>query len=133
LVRAFDQTPAAPSSEPTEGQSYSDPIEEATYQRLYEYNLGLTSDKARSSARLAPNLGSPLEALEAVGKMDPGQLQATLTAAFAAAQVPNVRKKSAVVPASVPGERQPSRTLRYMFWIVIALSAGAIIASLAIK
>jgi hypothetical protein len=33
----------------------------------------------------------------------------------------------------VAGEGQPSRKLRYMFWIVIAVSAGAILASLAIK
>jgi len=115
-------------SAPTEGPPYSDSTEEATYQKLYEYNLGLTGDKGRASGGQAPNLGSPLEALAAVGKMDPVQLQAILTAGFAAAQ-----KKPVTVTASVAGERPPSRKLRYMFWIVIALSAGAIIASLAIK
>jgi hypothetical protein len=75
-----------------------------------------------------PNLASPLEALEAVGTMDPAQLRAILTAGFAAAQ-----KKSAAVHESIASERQPSKKLHYLFWLVIALSAGAIIAALAIR
>jgi heat shock protein HtpX len=130
---APDLPAGGPSSASTEGQTYTDPNEEATYQKLYEYNLGRTGNKARLAGGHAPNLGSPLEALAAVGKMDPTQLQATLTAAFAAAQKKNVREESVGVAASAAGEGQPSRKLRYMFWIVIALSAGAILASLAIK
>jgi hypothetical protein len=112
--------PAQPS-EPE--QSYTDPSEQATYQKLYEYNLGLTGDKARSSAGQALNLASPLEALRT---MDPAQLQAILASGFAAAQ-------KNVVPESIAGERQPSKKLHYLFWLVIALSAGAVIASLTMK
>jgi heat shock protein HtpX len=125
---APDLPAGGPSSGPTEGKTYNDPTEESAYQKLYEYNLGITGDKARVSAGQPLDPGSPLEALAAVGKMDPARLQAILTAGFAASQ-----KKPAAVPSSVAGERQASRTLRYMFWIVIALSAGAILASLAIK
>jgi hypothetical protein len=129
VLRAFGENspasglvPAQPS-EPE--QTYTDPSEQATYQKLYEYNLGLTGDKARSSAGQAPNLASPLEALRT---MDPAQLQAILASGFAAAQ-----KKSAAVPESIAGERQASKKPYYLVWLLTAVSAGAIIASLAIR
>jgi hypothetical protein len=67
VLRAFgENSPASglvPAQPSEPDQTYTDPSEQATYQELYEYNLGLTSDKARSSAGQAPNLASPLEAL----------------------------------------------------------------------
>ena len=57
LLRQFGVSPEAGGSSPapTEGKTYSDATEESTYQKLYEYNLGLTGDTARSSAAPAPN------------------------------------------------------------------------------
>ncbi len=129
VLRAFGENSPASGlvpAQPSEPERTStDPSEQATYQKLYEYNLGLTGDKARASAGQAPNLASPLEALRT---MDPAQLQAILASGFAAAQ-----KKSAAVPESIASERPPSKKLHYLFWLVIALSAGAIIASLTMK
>jgi heat shock protein HtpX len=127
LIRGFAQKSAMSGSlpAPTEGQTYSDATEEAAYKKLYEYNLGLTGDKVRSQAGQGFNLESPLEALKT---MDPAQLQAILAAGFAAAQ-----KKPATVRESAAGEPHSAKKSHYWFWLVMALSAGAIVASFAIR
>jgi hypothetical protein len=144
VLRAFGENspagelvPAQPSevsAQPSEqDQTYADPSEQATYQKLYEYNLGLTGDKARSHAGPASTSESPLEALNALRTMDPAQLQGMLAAGFAAAQNASQHQKPAAAPASVLGEPRPARKAHFWFWLVIALSAGSIIASFAIK
>jgi hypothetical protein len=45
----------------------------------------------------------------------------------------SAHKKSAAAPASTPGEHPPAKKPHILFWLVMALSAGAIVASLAIK
>ena len=131
VLRAFGENLRAGGLDPEQPsepeQTYTDPSEQATYQKLYEYNLGLTGDE-RASAGQVGKLTSPPEALEAVRRMEPAQMQAILTAGFAASQ-----KKSAAVPERIASERQPSKKLQYLFWLVIALSAGAIIASVTMK
>jgi hypothetical protein len=110
-----------PAGDPT----YANPSDQAAYQKLYEYNLGL--DK---SADHPLGSRSPFEPgfRGQSPTIDPAQLRAALALGMA-----SMHKKSAAAPASIPGERPPSRKLRYLFWLVIALSAGAIIASFAIR
>jgi hypothetical protein len=43
------------------------------------------------------------------------------------------RKAAAAALKSVPGQQTPPKKFHYLFWLVIALSAGAIVASFAIK
>jgi hypothetical protein len=124
LLRAL--IPAQPSEQE---QTYTDPSEQAEYQKLYEYNMGLTRDKAGLSAGRAPNLESPLAALESLKQMDPAQLQAILAAGMAA----SARKKPTATSESVDGEPRPAKKPHYLFWFVIILSAAAIIAAQAIK
>jgi hypothetical protein len=106
-----------------QGKGCADPSE-AEYQKLYEYNLGLTEDRAKVEAERSPD--SPLQALvrgQSV-KIDPVQLQAVLALGMASAH-----RKPAPAPAKAAGTPASPRALRYMFWIVIALSAGAIAAT----
>ncbi len=117
--------PALPSEQE---QTYADPAEQAAYKKLYEYNLGFTGNEAGSSTGRAPNLGSPLAALESLKQMDPAQLQAILAAGMASA-----RKKPAATSAGVDGQLRPAKKPHYVFWFVIILSAAAIIAAQAIK
>ena len=105
-------------------ETYNDPSQQDTYQKLYEYNLGLTEDSAKVEAERSPD--SPLQALvrgQSV-KIDPVQLQAVLALGMASAH-----RKPAPAPAKASGTPASPRALRYMFWIVIALSAGAIAAT----
>ena len=104
-------------------KSSSDPSE-ADYEKLYAYNLGLTGQSAKMEAWHAPD--SPRQALlrgQSV-KIDPAQLQAALALGMASAH-----RKRVPAPAKAAGAPASPRTLRYMFWIVIALSAGAIAAA----
>lgn len=123
---ASESDPAEPSEQ---DPAYASPSEQAEYQKLYEYNLGLTGDKSRPPAGHVLGSGSPLEAV--IGgqpeTIDPSQLRAALAIGMA-----SMHKKSAASPASVPGEHPPSKEL-YLFWLVIALSAGAIVAALAVS
>jgi len=106
-----------------QGKGGADPSE-AEYQKLYAYNLGLTGDTAKVDAERAPD--SPLQALlrgQSV-KIDPAQLQAALALGMASAH-----RKPAPAPAKAATAPPSPRVLRYMFWIVIALSAGAMAAA----
>jgi hypothetical protein len=121
--------PAQPAAE---DQTYDNLSDQAAYQKLYEYNLGLTGDKPRSKAGHVPGSESPLGAViggQPLTTIDPAQLQAALAAAMAA----SVRKKSSAAPESVVGGQPPSKKPHYLFWLMIAVSAGAIIAALALK
>ena len=133
LMRALGADLPAGGSDPGEpseqNPAYANPSEQAEYQKLYEYNLGFTGDKPRSPAGHMPGSGSPLEAVIGgqPGAIDPAQLRAALAIGMA-----SIHKKSAASPASVPGEHPRSKTL-YLLWLVIGLSAGAIVAALATR
>ena len=66
------------------------------------------------------------------GQMRPAQLQALLAKGFAAPQLATAQKKSAATAESIAGVR-PAKQPHYLFWLVIALSAGAVLASFAIR
>lgn len=127
LMRSVGET--APSGEaeaaepPDKDKAGADPSE-AEYQKLYAYNLGLTGDRARLEAEERRSSESPLQALlggQSV-KIDPADLRAALAIGMASAH-----RKSAPAPAKAAGgDPAPPKALGYMFWIVIALSAGAI-------
>jgi len=128
-VPASGPDPAQPAAEE---RTYDNLSDQAAYQKLYEYNLGLTGDKPRAQAGHLPGSESPLGRMiggQPLTTIDPAQLRATLAAAMAA----SVRKKSAATPESVVGEQPPSKKPHYLFWLMIAVSAGAIIAALALK
>ena len=115
------ETAEPPQAPPEQGKGSTDPSE-AEYQKLYAYNLGLTGDHAEVEAERAPD--SPLQALlrgQSV-KIDPAQLETVLALGMASA-----RRKPA--PAKAVRTQASPKVLRYMFWIVIALSAGAIAAA----
>lgn len=136
LMRALGQN--APSSEsetaepPEKDETGADPFEEAAYRKLYKYNLGLTGDRDTSGleAERPHPPQSPFEALlrGQLGKMDPAQLREALAIGMAAAQ-----KKRAAPSLNATADPAQSKTLQYIFWIVIALSAGAIAAALALR
>jgi len=120
--------PAQPSAE---DQTYDNPSDQAAYQKLYEYNLGLTGDKSRSQAGHLPGSESPLGALlggQPRTTIDPAQLRAALAIGMA-----SMNRKPAAAPKSVSGQQPASKKLRYLLWLVMALSAGAIVAALAIR
>lgn len=112
---------AEPPQAPEQGKSGTDPSE-AEYQKLYAYNLGLTGDRAKVEAEQSRD--SALQALlraQSV-KIDAVQLQAALALGMASAHRKPAPAKAAGAPAS-------PKASCYMFWIVIALSAGAIAAA----
>jgi hypothetical protein len=113
-----------PDGDPT----YANPADQAAYQKLYEYNLGLTGDKPRSATGHLPGSGSPQEVLLGgqPGGIDPTKLRAALTMAMAS------MPKKAASPVKAPGEPPCSKN-HYFFWLVMALSAGAIVAALALR
>jgi heat shock protein HtpX len=114
--------PAQPSAEPSaENQPYDNPSDQAAYQKLYEYNMRFSGDKSES----------PLQSLlrGQSTEIDPAQLQAALALGMASMN----RKAAAAALKSVPGQQTPPKQFHYLFWLVIALSAGAIVASFAIK
>ena len=128
-VPASGPDPAQPAAEE---RTYDNLSDQAAYQKLYEYNLGLTGDKPRAQAGHLPGSESPLGGMiggQPLTTIDSAQLRAGLAAAMAA----SVRKKSAAAPESVVGEQPPSKKPHYLFWLMIAVSAGAIIAALALK
>jgi heat shock protein HtpX len=136
LLRALGgNLPAAgpdPAPPAAEDQTYDNLSDQAAYQKFYEYNLGLTGDKPRTQAGHVAGSQSPLGAViggQPLTTIDPAQLRAALAAAMAA----SVRKKSAAAPESVLGEQPPAKKPHYLFWLLIAVSAGAIIAALALK
>ena len=115
---------AEPPQVPEQGKGGADPSE-AEYQKLYAYNLGLTADTAKAEAEQARD--SALQALfraQSV-KIDPAQLQAALALGMASAH-----REPAPAPTKVAGAPASPKRLRYLFWIVIALSAGAIAAAM---
>ncbi len=60
--------------------------------------------------------------------IDPARIQAALALGMA-----SMNRKAAAAAKSVPGEQPAPKKFHYLFWLVIALSAGAIVASFAIK
>ena len=113
---------AEPPQAPEQGKSGTDPSE-AEYQKLYAYNLGLTGDRAKVEAEQSRD--SALQALlrgQSV-KIDPANLQAVLALGMASAH----RKPA---PAKAASASASPKAFRYVFWIVIALSAGAIAAAM---
>ena len=120
--------PTRPVAPPDGDPKFANPADQAAYQKLYEYNLGLTGDKPRSAAGHLPGSGSPQEVLLGgqPGGIDPAKLRAALTMAMAS------MPKKAASPVKAPGE-PPSSKNHYLFWLVMALSAGAIVAALALR
>ena len=104
-----------------------DASEQAEYRKLYQYNLAFTGESAGSTTSHPPSPGSPLGAMLGgpSGEINPEQLRAALTIGIA-----STHQKPMTVVASLTGEPKTPSTLRIMFWIVIALSAGAIAAAL---
>jgi heat shock protein HtpX len=112
--------PADPAPPSAENQTYDNPSDQAAYQKLYEYNMKFTGDKSES----------PLQSLlrGQPATIDPAQIQAALALGMA-----SMNRKVAAASKSDPGQQTAPKTFHYLFWLVIALSAGAIIASFAIK
>jgi heat shock protein HtpX len=133
--------------EPPDGKpKYANAADEAAYKKLYEYNLRLTGDKPPSEASPALSAGSLIEALiggqlgvNDLGKNDPAQLGAALGAidparlrAALVLGMASTHKATAALPVAARGEHPPAKR-HYFFWLVMALSAGAIIAGLAVR
>ncbi len=112
------QPPADSAPPSAEAQTYDNPSDQAAYQKLYEYNLRFTGEKSGSPL---PSLlrGQPIT-------IDPIQVQAALALGMA-----SMNRKAAA--RSIPSQRPAPKKFHTLFWLVIALSAGAIIASFAIK
>lgn len=112
--------PADPAPPSAENQTYDNPSDQAAYQKLYEYNMKFTGDKSES----------PLQSLlrGQPATIDPAQIQAALALGMA-----SMNRKAAAASKSDPGHQTALKKFHYLFWLVIALSAGAIIASFAIK
>jgi heat shock protein HtpX len=113
-----DATPSPPGG----GDS-----DEKTYEKLYNYNLSLTGDRRRN---LLDPTGNPLTPLQqmlkgAPGNFDPNQLRTAIAVAMASQHKPRV-----VVTVK---QSSSSTSTMALFWAVIAISAGAIVAALAIK
>ena len=134
-------------SEPPDGEpKYANPADEAAYKKLYEYNLRLTGDNPQSRAAdpalsamsmLADMMGGQPGIVDP-GKVDPAQLRAALGSADQdylrdALAMRMARTQAAVPAANVPDEPPPSAKKHYFFWLVMALSAGAIAAGLAVR
>jgi hypothetical protein len=116
--------PAQPSADPAppsaENQPYDKPSDQEAYQKLYEYNMRFSGEKPES----------PLQSLlrGQSTTIDPAQIQAALALGIA-----SMNRKAAAAPKSVHGQQTAPKKFHYLFWLVIALSAGAIVASFAIK
>jgi Peptidase family M48 len=112
--------PADPAPPSAENQTYDNPSDQAAYQKLYEYNMKFTGDKSES----------PLQSLlrGQPATIDPAQIQAALALGMA-----SMNRKAAAASKSDLGQQTALKKFHYLFWLVIALSAGAIIASFAIK
>lgn len=91
------------------------------------YNLSLTGDRLRN---LRDPTGNPLTPLQqmlrgAPANFDPNQLRTAIAAAMASQHKPRV-----VVTVK---QSSSSTSTMVLFWAVIAISAGAILAALTIK
>ncbi len=130
LTRAFGAEP--PQSEPDPSQPSADPAQppannqtpdnssdQAIYQKLYDFNMRFTAENSE------PPMQSLLRGQPPT--VDPAQIQATLARAMAS------MNREAAARSPVPGPQTAPKQSHYLFWLVIALSAGAIIASFAIK
>ncbi len=101
--------------------------DEKTYKKLYNYNLGLTGNRPRN---LPDPTGNPLTPLQqmlrgAPANFDPNQLRTAIAVAMASQHKPRV-----VVTVK---QSSWSTLTMVLFWAVIAISAGAIVAALTIK
>jgi heat shock protein HtpX len=116
--------PAQPSADPAppsaENQPYDKPSDQEAYQKLYEYNMRFSGEKPESPLQSLLR-GQPTT-------IDPAQIQAAVALGIA-----SMNRKAAAAPKSVPGQQTAPKKFHYLFWLVIALSAGAIVASFAIK
>jgi heat shock protein HtpX len=112
--------PADPAPPSAENQTFDNPSNQAAYQKLYEYNMRFTGDKSESPLQSLLR-GQPTT-------IDPAQIQAALALGMA-----SMNRKAAAASKSDPGQQTAPKKFHYLFWLVIALSAGAIIASFAIK
>ena len=112
--------PADPAPPSAENQTFDNPSDQAAYQKLYEYNMKFTGDKSESPLQSLLR-GQPTT-------IDPAQIQAALALGMA-----SMNRKAAAASKSDPGQQTAPKKFHYLFWLVIALSAGAIIASFAIK
>jgi heat shock protein HtpX len=112
--------PADPAPPSAENQTFDNPSDQAAYQKLYEYNMKFTGDKSESPLQSLLG-GQPTT-------IDPAQIQAALALGMA-----SMNRKAAAASKSDPGQQTAPKKFHYLFWLVIALSAGAIIASFAIK
>ncbi len=113
------QSPADPAQPPANNQTRDNSSDQAVYQKLYEYNMRYTGEKSESPRQ--PLLrGQPTT-------IDPAQIQAALELGMAR------MTRKAAARSIVPGQQTAPKKSHHLFWLVIALSAGAIIASFAIK
>jgi heat shock protein HtpX len=101
--------------------------DEDTYKKLYNYNLSLTGDGPRN---LPDPTGNPLTPLQqmlrgAPANFDPNQLRTMIAVAMASQHKPRV-----VVTVK---QSSSSTSMMVLFWAVIAISAGAIVAAMAVK
>ena len=126
------QPPADSAQPPAENQPYDNPSDQAAYQKLYEYNMRFSGEKSESPLQSLLR-GQPTN-------IDPAQIQAIRTTALdklvveaALARGMASMNRKAAAPSIVPGQQTGPKKSHYLFWLVIALSAGAIIASFAIK
>ena len=114
------QPPADPPP-PANNQTYDNPSDQAAYQKLYEYNMRFTRRKIRIAAAVA----APRSTNNNRSRSDTGR---RLDARNGEHEQEGRRAASIV-----PGQQTGPKKSHYLFWLVIALSAGAIIASFAIK
>jgi heat shock protein HtpX len=134
MIRAMSESAPPGESErlapPEQHEAYDDPSQQATYQKLYEYNLGLTGDRSRLAAERSLSSESPLDALlhGQSENINPAQLRAALELGIASAH-----RKPPATSANTTGSAALPRAVRFMFWIVIALCAGAIAAAFALR
>ena len=101
--------------------------DEDTYKKLYNYNMSLTGDRLRNLADPSSNPLTPLQQMlrGAPANFDPNQLRTMIAVAMASQHKPRV-----VVTVK---QSSSSTSMMVLFWAVIAISAGAIVAALTIK
>jgi heat shock protein HtpX len=133
LMRALGENAPPSESEPAQppqpGQPAADP-HAVLLQELLGRGLGLPLDSSRLEVEGSKPPESPMAALlrgQPV-HLDPAMLRTALAAAMAASP-----RKPVPAPANPAAEAAPSKVLSYMFWLVIALCAGAIAAALALR
>ena len=118
----------------SEGSGARDPIE----QKLYESNLESTGDLNRGDvmrSALARGLAGDTPGATAIGASDPVSKEAIEREALAkmmAVVLPTVQPKRSEKPRTAAGGKSSSFGV-VLFWLVIAVSAGAIVAAMAIR